>query len=249
MKWKNNDSENGYHRMQVEAEWEEVTADYEDIVEGYLRIPIAGFRAGRAPRQVVEKRFYQKIMGEFSRRCGWRLAREALQQAGAESLGSVELRDIQCVKEKPFQFTVRFWPMPETELPDFSALSIRDDSSDPCDQISRRLLELVSFDIPDELVRTELDPDNGHTGRESAEWKDAADRVRLMLILKKIAKKEGIGVTEADVEQRIHEKAIEFASTPDALRAELKKGGGRQRLKDMLLAESTLDYLVERNNR
>ncbi len=27
---------------------------------------------------------------------------------------------------------------------------------------------------------------------------------------------------------------------------QLEEGGGRQRLKDMLLAESTLDYLVER---
>ena len=48
------------------------------------------------------------------------------------------------------------------------------------------------------------------------------------------------------VEQRIREKASEFATDPDVLRMELEKGGDRQRLKDMLLAESTLDYLTEK---
>ena len=68
-----------------------------------------------------------------------------------------------------------------------------------------------------------------------------------MLILKKIARQEGIEVDEADVERRIEEKAVEFGANPEALKAEFKKGGGRQRLKDMLLAEYTLDFLIEKS--
>jgi hypothetical protein len=48
------------------------------------------------------------------------------------------------------------------------------------------------------------------------------------------------------VEQRVRGKASEFGTDPDVLRTELEKGGDRQRLKDMLLAESTLDYLIEK---
>jgi len=107
---------------------------------------------------------------------------------------------------------------------------------------------MVSFTVPDELVRAELESDGSSiVTYESAEWKAATDRVRLMLILKKIAGKEGIEVTEADVERRIKDKAAEFGTDPDTLRTELEKGGGRQRLKDMLLAESTLEYITEKS--
>ena len=68
-----------------------------------------------------------------------------------------------------------------------------------------------------------------------------------MLILRQIARREGIEVSETDVEQRIREKAVEFGADPKTLRMELEKGGGIERLKDMLLAESTLEYLVERS--
>ena len=54
-------------------------------------------------------------------------------------------------------------------------------------------------------------------------------------------------VDEADVERRIAEKAVEFGAHPDTLKAEFEKGNGRQRLKDMLLAESTLNFLIEKS--
>ena len=68
-----------------------------------------------------------------------------------------------------------------------------------------------------------------------------------MLILKKIAQQEGIEVDDTDIDNRIAEKAEEFKTTKKSLQAELEKGGGLQRLRDMLLAESTLEYLMERN--
>ena len=80
-----------------------------------------------------------------------------------------------------------------------------------------------------------------------SEWQAASERIRLMLILKQIARQEGIEVDETDVNNRIAEKAEEFGTTKKALQAELEKGGGMERLREMLLAESTLEYLVERN--
>jgi FKBP-type peptidyl-prolyl cis-trans isomerase (trigger factor) len=68
-----------------------------------------------------------------------------------------------------------------------------------------------------------------------------------MLILKQMSRQEGIEVEETDVNDRIAEKAEEFGTTKKSLQAELEKGGGLQRLRDMLIAESTLDYLLEKN--
>jgi len=50
----------------------------------------------------------------------------------------------------------------------------------------------------------------------------------------------------SDVNTRIAEKAEEFGTTVTSLQRELEKGGGLQRLRDVLIAESTLDYVLEK---
>ncbi len=239
---------NGWKTLRVTAQWEQVSADYNDILEAYCKVRIAGFRAGKAPRPVVEKRFQGEIMDELSCRCGMRLGREALRQADAEPVGPVEAVDIECVKDRPFQFTVRFYPMPEFALPDIESLTIVHEGTDSKDTISKRLLEQVSFEVPDELIRTEfglrLDEE---IDKQDSEWNSAADRVRLMLILKRIARQEGIEVDAQDVEERIERKAVDLGVNSDALKAEFEKGSMRIRLKDMLLAERTLDFLIEKS--
>ena len=69
-----------------------------------------------------------------------------------------------------------------------------------------------------------------------------------MLILKQIEKQEGIEVGQRDVDNRISEKAEEFGTTIEELEAELARGDGLKRLKEVLLAESVLGYLTEINN-
>lgn len=111
---------------------------------------------------------------------------------------------------------------------------------------AHRLLELVPFEVPGELVREELRRDGlGESDPGSEVWTAAADRIRLMLILKQIARREGIEVDESDVETRIKEKASEFGITVEKLRSQIEKGGGRERLRNMLVVERTFEYLLE----
>ena len=70
-----------------------------------------------------------------------------------------------------------------------------------------------------------------------------------MLTLKRIAREEGIEVDEADVEHCFEEKAEIFGTTAETLRTELEKGGGIPRLRDLPLAESTLEYFLETINK
>jgi FKBP-type peptidyl-prolyl cis-trans isomerase (trigger factor) len=233
--------------LQVEASWSEIEADYRDLVSQYTKVRLPGFRPGKAPQSVIEQRFQKEIMEDLAHRCAERLGREAIRETGIESLGPVEAEAIECVKDKPVRFQVRFHPIPEIALPDIGSLKKDDDNIDARDWISRRLLDLVHFGFPDELVKDELVLD-GTVGGDprSEEWKNAEERVRLMLILKKIARQEGIEVDETNMSNRIAEKAKEFGTSKDGLKEELAKGGGLGRLRDMLLAESTLDYLIEK---
>ena len=249
MKWEHakSESENGYRRLTVEANWSELSDDYETIVAEYAKVRVPGFRPGKVPRNTIEKHFERKIMDDLSRRSAQRLGREALREDGTEVLGPVEAEEIECAKGQMFRARLRFHPMPTIDLPDIDNLITDNEGADPRDQISLRLLELVSFDIPGDLVKDELDLDGvSEATPGSAEWKEASDRIRLMLILKQIARQEGIEVDETDVNTRIAEKAKEFGTTITSLRQELVREGGLQRLRDVLIAESTPDYVLEK---
>jgi len=245
MKWKMVSLEDGYRQVRVEAPWEEIAADYNDILRDYARLRVPGFRPGKVPPQVLEQRFRREITENLSRRCAPRLCRQALEPA--EAAGPVEVSEVEWETGQSLRFTVRFLPIPEFELPDYRSLRpVEAGIEDPQGELSLRLLELVSFPIPDALIRAELAPDGLAESEPGSEpWQAAAQRVKLMLILKRIAREEGVEVEEADVDRRIEEKAAEFGTKADMLRAELEQGSGRSRLKDLLLAESVLDYLLE----
>jgi FKBP-type peptidyl-prolyl cis-trans isomerase (trigger factor) len=247
MKWEMVDLEDGCRQMRVEAPWEEIKPDYHDILEDFKEMTVPGFRPGKAPRQVLEVRFRRDISDQLTRRVAQRLCRLALEQAGREAAGPLEVSGVEWERGQAFRFTVRFFPLPEFDLPDYRSWGAEIlEADDPQGELSLLLLEKVDFPVPGELVRGELALDGQADGEpESEAWEAAARRVRLMLILKRIAREEGIEVEDADVEQRIEDKAAEFGTIPHSLIAELEHGGGRARLKDLLLAESVLEYLLE----
>lgn len=248
MKWEKYENNDGYYLINVEADWTELSDDYDSIMTEYAKVPVPGFRLGKVPKSIIEKRYQKEIIDELSRRSAQSIGREALQEVGIEVLGHVEAEEIECEKGEAFRARLRFHAMPKIDLPDICSLIGDDRDADPRDRISLKLLELVSFDLPEGLVRDELAIDGiSETTPGSEIWKTASDRIKLMLILKRIACQEGIEVDEADVNDRIAEKAREFETTTKSLHQELKNGGGIERLRDMLLAESTLEYLMEKN--
>jgi FKBP-type peptidyl-prolyl cis-trans isomerase (trigger factor) len=241
------DNYNGRTVLGVEVDWEEVAADYDDIVAECAELPTAGFRPGKVPRSIVEVRFQKRIAEDLFQRCAPRLGREAVSQFGARAAGPLELTDPECARGAPLRFTVRFIALPRFELPDYDMLRLPDGCEDPLSALSQRLLELVRMDPPDGLVKAELalDGDAGAAPGSDA-WNAAADRVKLMLILKQYADREGIIIDESDVDNRIEAKAAVFDTSAEALRSELRQGGGMERLRDVLIAESTLEYLLDR---
>jgi FKBP-type peptidyl-prolyl cis-trans isomerase (trigger factor) len=249
MNWTHLEDENGYRCLSIEAPWDEIAADYHDLVARYtaaVRLP--GFRPGKTPQGAIEQRFRKELLADLSALTVRRLGREAVRGAGVEALGPLEASEIECDKGKLFRARVRYIPMPEIALPELADLVTAEDGSDPRDLISRRLLELVPFELPPELVRQEIERDGlGENTPDSETWTAAAERIRLMVILKRIARQEGIEVDERDVTRRIAEKAREFETTEKELQADIEEGDGMARLQDMLLAESTLAYLMEVN--
>ncbi len=138
------------------------------------------------------------------------------------------------------------------------------------DQVLKRLAETHHFDLPESLVERELQAlvrqhfeaerrrrAKGNQATEPAEQagevtrlraehgEEAKRRVKLSLILEAIADKEGIAVTQEDVEADIRRVAGELRlSLEDVHR--LIQAGGQDALDDLrgrILAEKSLDYV------
>jgi FKBP-type peptidyl-prolyl cis-trans isomerase (trigger factor) len=239
--------DNGRTVLGVEVDWEEIAPDYNALVAEYAKQPTPGFRPGKVPLPIVESRYRKRIIEDLFERRAPRLGKAAVAQSGARAAGPLELVDPDCTRGAPLRFKVRFIALPQFELPGFEQLQLPDDCDDPLSTLSHRLLELVEMERPGALVKAELALDGEPAAAPGSDaWNAAADRVKLMLILKQYADREGIVVDDSDVDNRIEAKAAEFGTSVAALRAELSKDRGMERLRDVLIAESTLEYLLDR---
>lgn len=227
----------GKSELRIAAEWSEVAADYDDLLAGYGKVALPGFRPGKAPRAMIEQRYRQQIRYDFTARCGRRLAREALRDRNLHAAAPIEVVAIQFEPHREFSFTAEFVPLPKLDLPDYAAVPLTG-TTDAAqrDEISEWLLAHTPGNMPEALVRQECEP-----GRP--EWPVAARRVKLMLILEQIAEAEGIRLGEHDVDARIEKMAGEAGVKPGALRRQLGEDGVT-RLRSLLRVEKTLDHLI-----
>lgn len=143
------------------------------------------------------------------------------------------------------------------------------------DLCMKRLVEIHHFEAPESLVQREMDTivqekwtryqrlSGAHAlGVQGSQAKAAPDlrklreeslpeatyRVRLGLILEAIAKKEGITVTEADIEQECKQMARAMKVEVSEVKKLLLSGGGDalEDLKSRILAERALQFVYEK---
>ena len=77
----------------------------------------------------------------------------------------------------------------------------------------------------------------------------ALDRVKLLLILNEIARSEGIEVDERDVDERIERIAQAQETQAFCEEKYLLRSGGLSRISGFILAEKTLNYLLDVNRK
>ena len=131
------------------------------------------------------------------------------------------------------------------------------------DTIIRRLVETHHFDLPETLVERELEAitrqymqQQKGKGQESPGTEDltqlrqehrneAARRVKLGLVLDTIAEKEGLKVTQDDLNAEIVRLASDLKMSPDELVKMIKAGGQESidELRNRTLADKTLDFV------
>ena len=131
-------------------------------------------------------------------------------------------------------------------------------------QLLEKLLEANPFEAPEALVEQELDErieDMARSlidrridpSRANIDWRSlregqrnsAARSVSATLLLDRIVEQEKLNETEEAVNQEIERGAASIKKSPEAVRAQLMKDGGLERLKRRLRRELAFDLLRE----
>ncbi|MCK5529287.1 MAG: hypothetical protein KAI74_06355 [Kiritimatiellae bacterium] len=230
--------------MEVTAEWGDVLGDYDDVVADYMQAGLPGFRPGKIPKALVEKRYKLKIAADVADRSAKRIFKEIMVQSDLDFTGVAEVSDINFTNGEGLTFKAQFTVVPEFELPDYKAYKPNKDEDDPEDALTQYLLSSSKLEIPESMIDYEANfAEEGES--EEAARQSAAERVKLLLILKKISNVEGIEVENSDLDERIAAMAVEYDMTVDQLLASLNQSNAMPRIRSFLLAEHTIAYLLE----
>jgi len=106
------------------------------------------------------------------------------------------------------------------------------------EQVRRRIETFAS-----ELARQGLEPDIDWRKLSEESRPDAEKDVRGKLILEKIAERENIEVTDAEVDETIRELAESQHETPAALKTRLTGSGGLARIESTRRTQKALDFV------
>ncbi len=232
----------------ISVPWEMIQVDYDDLLKPYSKLQVKGFRSGKSPIGLIESHFAQQIKNDLLTIASTRLCRKALKEKNMISGTPIEVSDSLLQKNEYLEFKASFIEMPVFELPDYTNLNLQSDNkNDMLDEISRKLLDDTNIALHPSFIENELEYSEGDINDE-IEKGNAEARVKLMMILKKIALKDQIEVDEKDIEDRIKVVAAENDVTPEELKKYLIENKGLSRFADSLLAEMVFDYIIEIQN-
>lgn len=131
-------------KISVEVPLIEVEATYNEVY-AQLRnqISIKGFRPGKFPRQMVEKRFQDVMKQEATRSLLPKYFQQALDEMKARPATRPQFENLEIEKARPFKFEAHFEVVPGFDLPDLSEFKLEENQVDvKPEDVENRLDEL-----------------------------------------------------------------------------------------------------------
>ena len=111
--------------LKIEVPTADVDKEFGLVAQEYTRYArLPGFRPGRAPRQLVEKRFAVEIEQEVQKSLVPKAYREAIRSQSLQPVGLPEIKDMQFGRGQPLAFTAELETVPDFALPDHKGISI-----------------------------------------------------------------------------------------------------------------------------
>lgn len=111
--------------LQIEVEPTEVEKKMGEITSQYAKLAsLPGFRKGKAPRAVVEKKFTKEIREEVTRQVLSDACRDAIKERNLRVLQLADVEDVEWGDDKSLKFRATLVLHPEFELPDYKGIPV-----------------------------------------------------------------------------------------------------------------------------
>src|SRR6516165_5305828 len=113
-------------KMQIELPADEVAKEWDAIANSFARFAkIPGYRPGKAPRSVVDKRFRKEIQDEVTKKLVSKSYHEAVEQEQLRVASLTNIEDIEFGEDKSMRFRATVVTAPEFELPDYKNIPVQ----------------------------------------------------------------------------------------------------------------------------
>lgn len=111
--------------LYIELPPEEVSKEWDAIANSFARFAkIPGYRPGKAPRSVIEKRFRKEIQEELTKKLVSKSYHEAIEQEKLRVVSLTNVEDVKFGEDKSMRFRATVVTAPEFELPDYKNIPV-----------------------------------------------------------------------------------------------------------------------------
>jgi trigger factor len=112
--------------LQIEVPPEEVSKEWDAIANSFARFAkIPGYRPGKAPRAVIERRFRKEIQDELTKKLVSKSYHEAIEQEQLRVASLANIEDVQVGEDKSMRFRATVVTAPEFELPEYKNIPVQ----------------------------------------------------------------------------------------------------------------------------
>src|SRR5881275_2130546 len=113
-------------KLQIELPPEEVAKEWDAIANSFARFAkIPGYRPGKAPRTVIDKRFRKEIQDELTKKLVSKSYHDAIAQEQLRVASLTNLEDVQFGEDKSMRFRATVVTAPEFELPEYKNIPVQ----------------------------------------------------------------------------------------------------------------------------
>ena len=128
--------------LRIELPPDEVRKEWDSIANNYARYArIPGYRPGKAPKAVVERKFRKDIQEEVTKKLVSKSYHEAVAEKQLRVVSLTNLEDVQFGDDQSMRFRAPVVTAPEFELPEFKNIPVEVPSSEVTDEEIARALD------------------------------------------------------------------------------------------------------------
>jgi len=130
--------------LRIEVDAQAVNEAFEAMIQEFRKeASLPGFRPGRAPRELVLKRFEKEITEETRRKLIADSYRQAVEEQHLDVLSAPDIEEIQFGRGQALQFAATVETAPEFQLPEYKGLPARREARTVTEADVQRALDLL----------------------------------------------------------------------------------------------------------